>query len=87
MPSQSSRDLDTHIEVHHAPFADAGAELDQIPGGLVPPAAMILAKVGQDTSRLQTPAHPSPWARFAPFVKESAGRKKARAQPVMGTAT
>jgi transposase len=37
---------------------------------------VIIAEVGVDMTRFPTPAHLSPWARFAPGVRESAGRKK-----------
>jgi transposase len=69
-------DLDTKIEAHLAPFADAVARLDQIPGVGATAAAVIIAEVGLDMTRFPTPAHLSSWARFAPGVKESAGRKK-----------
>jgi len=69
-------DLDTQIEAHVAPFADAVARLDEIPGVGATAAAVIIAEVGVDMTRFPTPAHLSSWARFAPGVKESAGRKK-----------
>ena len=69
-------DLDTKIEAHLAPFAGAVARLDQIPGVGATAAAVIIAEVGLDMTRFPTPAHLSSWARFAPGVKESAGRKK-----------
>jgi len=69
-------DLDTKIEAHLAPFAGAVARLDQIPGVGPTAAAVIIAEVGLDMTRFPTPAHLSSWARFAPGVKESAGRKK-----------
>jgi transposase len=69
-------DLDTQIEAHLAPFTDAVARLDQIPGVGATTAAVIIAEVGLDMTRFPTPAHLSSWARFAPGVKESAGRKK-----------
>jgi len=69
-------DLDTKIEAHLAPFADAVARLDQIPGVGATTAAVIIAEVGVDMTRFPTPAHLSSWARFAPGVRESAGRKK-----------
>jgi transposase len=40
---------------------------------------VIIAEVGLDMTRFPTPAHLSSWARFAPGVKESAGRKKGTA--------
>jgi transposase len=69
-------DLDTKIEAPIAPFADAVARLDEIPGVGATAAAVIIAEVGVDMARFPTPAHLSSWARFAPGVKESAGRKK-----------
>jgi transposase len=69
-------DLDTQIEAHLAPFADVAARLDDIPGVGAIAAAVIIAEVGVDMTRFPTPAHLSSWARFAPGVKESAGRKK-----------
>jgi transposase len=69
-------DLDTKIEAQLAPFADAVARLDEIPGVGATAAAVIIAEVGTDMTRFPTPAHLSSWARFAPGVKESAGRKK-----------
>jgi transposase len=69
-------DLDTKIEARLAPFADTVARLDEIPGVGAVTAAVIIAEVGLDMTRFPTPAHLSSWARFAPGVKESAGRKK-----------
>jgi transposase len=69
-------DLDTKIEARLAPFADAVTRLDEIPGVGAITAAVIIAEVGDDMTRFPTPAHLSSWARFAPGVKESAGRKK-----------
>ena len=37
---------------------------------------MIVAEIGLDMSRFPTPNHLVSWARYAPGVKESAGRKK-----------
>ncbi len=68
--------LNTKIEAEIAPFADAVERLDQIPGVGVIAARVIIAEVGVDMSRFPTPAHLASWARFAPGVKESAGRKK-----------
>lgn len=52
------------------------ARLDEIPGVGATAAAVIIAEVGLDMTRFPTPAHLASWARFAPGVKESAGRKK-----------
>ena len=68
--------LDNKIEAEIAPFAEAVERLDQIPGVGVIAARVIIAEVGVDMSRFPSPAHLASWARFAPSVKESAGRKK-----------
>jgi len=74
--SSDIADLDVQIEAQIAPFADAVARLDEIPGIGPTAAAVIIAEVGTDMTRFPTPAHLASWAKFAPGVKESAGRKK-----------
>jgi transposase len=69
-------DLDVRIGAEIAPFADAVARLDQIPGIGPDTAYVILSEVGIDMTRFPTAAHLCSWARFAPGVKESAGRRK-----------
>jgi transposase len=69
-------DVETQIDAQIAPFAPAVARLDEIPGVGATAAAVVIAEVGVDMTRFPTPAHLSSWARFAPGVKESAGRKK-----------
>jgi transposase len=69
-------ELDAMIEEMIAPFARAVQRLDEIPGVGPTVAHVILAEVGMDMSRFPTAAHLASWARFAPGVKESAGRKK-----------
>jgi len=68
--------VEERIEEQIAPFADAVARLDEIPGVGVTAARVIIAEIGVDMTRFPTPAHLASWARFAPSVKESAGRKK-----------
>jgi len=68
--------LEHKIEEMVAPFALAVEKLDEIPGVGVTGAHVILAEIGVDMSRFPTAAHLASWARFAPGVKESAGRKK-----------
>lgn len=53
-------------------------QLDEISGVGLTGAHVILAEIGLDMSRFPTDAHLCSWARFAPGVKESAGRRKGR---------
>jgi transposase len=68
--------LQERAEEQLAPFAGAVAALDEIPGIGPIAASIIIAEIGLDMTRFPTPAHLSSWAKFAPGVKESAGRKK-----------
>jgi transposase len=67
------------IDAQVAPFAEAVARLDAIPGVGPVAAQTILAEIGTDMTRFPTPAHLTSWARFAPGVSESAGRPKGNA--------
>jgi len=69
-------DVEERTTTQIAPFADAVASLDQIPGIGVTAAQAIIAEIGLDMTRFPTPAHLCSWAKFAPGIKESAGRKK-----------
>jgi transposase len=68
--------LDSEIGEHLAPFADAVARLDEIPGVGPTAATVIVAEIGLDMSRFPTPAHLASWAKFAPGVNSSAGKTK-----------
>lgn len=68
--------LDTEIEALLAPFGDAVARLDEIPGIGPIAAAIILAEIGTDMTRFPTPGHLTSWAKFAPGIKSSAGKNK-----------
>jgi transposase len=70
--------VETRIKELIAPFVHAVEQLDEIPGVGVTAAHVILAEVGLDMSRFPTAAHLCSWARFAPGIKESAGKKKGR---------
>ena len=70
--------LDSRIEATIAPFADAVAKLDEIPGISRAAAHAILAETGPDMSRFPTAGHLVSWAKYAPGVRESAGKKKGR---------
>ena len=67
-------EVETQIEAQIAPFADAVARLDEIPGVGATAAAVIIAEVGVDMTHFPTPAHLSSWSRFSPGAKESARR-------------
>ncbi|MHA6780668.1 IS110 family RNA-guided transposase [Pseudonocardia saturnea] len=70
--------VETRIEDLITPFARAVDQLDEVPGVGVTAAHVIIAEIGVDMSRFPTAAHLCSWARFAPGVKESAGKKKGR---------
>jgi transposase len=72
-------DLDTRIEAEITPFAEVVARLDEIPGINLAAAHAILAEIGLDMTRFPTAGHLTSWARLAPGVKESAGKKKGKA--------
>jgi transposase len=77
-------DLDTRIEDHVAPFAPAVAALDDIPGISPVTAAAILAEIGTDMTRFPTAGHLTSWAGLTPVIKESAGRRRAKARTRRG---
>jgi transposase len=70
--------VETQIEELITPFAGAVERLDEIPGVGVTAAHVMLAEVGLDMTRFPTAAHLCSWARFAPGIRESAGKRKGR---------
>lgn len=69
--------VEARIEQLIAPFAaTVVARLDEIPGVGVTTAHAIIAEIGLDMTRFPTAAHLASWAKFAPGVKESAGKNK-----------
>ena len=72
-------ELDRKIEAEIAPFAPAADRLDEITGVGRTAAQVIIAELGTDMSRFPTPGHLASWARFAPGVKQSAGKRKGNA--------
>ncbi len=70
--------LDARIGEAISPFAGTVARLDEIPGISLTAAHVIIAETGLDMARFPTAGHLVSWARFAPGVKESAGKKKGK---------
>jgi transposase len=70
--------VETQIVELIAPFIEAVEKLDEITGVGVTTAHVIIAEIGLDMTRFPTAAHLCSWARFAPRVKESAGKNKGR---------
>jgi transposase len=78
---QTSADIaavEARIEELIIPFARAVNQLDEITGVGITAAHVIIAELGIDMARFPTPAHLCSWARFAPGIKESAGKNKGR---------
>jgi transposase len=76
---QTSADItavETKIEELIRPFVQAVGKLDEIAGVGLTAAHVMVAEIGVDMTRFPTAAHLCSWARFAPGVKESAGKKK-----------
>jgi transposase len=69
-------ELDAKIQELIAGFAGAVDRLDEIPGVGQTAAHLLLAELGVDMTRFPTAGHLVSWAKFAPGVKESAGRPK-----------
>jgi transposase len=79
---QASADIaavEAKTEEAIAPFAQAVDQLDEICGVGRAAAQVIIAEIGTDMGRFPTPGHLVSWARFAPGVKESAGKRKGKA--------
>jgi transposase len=68
--------VEDRIGDHLVPFAAAVDRLDEIPGIGPIAAAVIIAEIGVDMSHFPTAGHLVSWARFAPGVKESAGKNE-----------
>jgi transposase len=69
-------ELDTKLAELIAPLAGAVERLDEIPGIGQTAAHLLLAELGTDMSRFPTAGHLVSWAKFAPGVCESAGKRK-----------
>ena len=70
--------VDAQIETQLAPFAEAAAHLDEIPGIGPIAAAAIIAEIGS-ICRGSRPRGLCSWAKFAPGINSSAGKTKGSA--------
>jgi transposase len=70
--------LDARIEAEACPLAAAAGKLDEVPGINLTAAHAILAETGLDMTRFPTAGHLVSWAKYAPGVSESAGKKKGK---------
>ena len=68
--------LDTRIEAAMAPFAEAAALVQTMPGVAERATQAILAETGVDMDRFPTPQHFASWARLCPGTHESAGKRR-----------
>jgi transposase len=68
--------LEAKIGEQIVPFQQAAERLDEITGVGRTAAHVIIAEIGIDMGRFPTPAHLASWARYAPGVKQSAGKAK-----------
>lgn len=68
--------LDARIEEAMAPFADAAALAETMPGVATRAAQAILAETGMDMTAFPTAAHFASWARLCPGNHESAGKRQ-----------
>jgi len=71
-------ELDAKLQALIAPLAGAVERLDEIPGVGQLAAHLLIAEIGTDMTRFPTAGHLVSWAKFAPGVKESAGKRKGR---------
>src|SRR5215207_4463026 len=71
-------ELDHKLEELIVPFTAAADRLDEITGVGRTAACAIIAEVGVDMGCFPTPGHLASWARFAPGVKQSAGKTKGK---------
>ena len=68
--------LDARIEETMAPFAEAAALVQTMPGVARRAAQAILAETGVDMTAFPTAAHFASWARLCPGNHESAGKRR-----------
>jgi transposase len=71
-------ELSARIEVLCEPYAAQIAQLDAIPGFGIITAQDIIAETGVDMTVFPTAGHLCSWARLAPQVSQSAGKRKGK---------
>jgi transposase len=69
-------ELDAKLAELIGPLAGAVERLDEIPGVGQTAARLLLAEIGADMTRFPTAGHLVSWAKYAPGVSESAGKRK-----------
>jgi transposase len=70
--------LDARIAVLCEPYERQVAQLDEIPGFGVRTAQDLIAEIGVDMSVFPTAGHLCSWARLAPRVTESGGKRRGK---------
>ena len=70
--------LDERIAILCEPYERQVAQLDGIPGFGVRTAQDLIGEIGVDMTAFPTAGHLCSWARLAPRVRESAGRRKGK---------
>lgn len=70
--------LDERIAALCEPYERQVAQLDKIPGFGVTAAQDLIAEIGTDMTVFPTAGHLCSWARVAPRVKESGGKRKGK---------
>jgi transposase len=71
--------LEAAIDREIVPFVGAAQQLAEITGAGPTSAHALIAELGVDMSRFPTPGHLVSWARYAPGVRQSAGKHKGKA--------
>ena len=72
---QQLAELTTEIEAQLAPFAEAVALLETIPGVAEAAASAVVAEIGVDMTRFPSAKHLASWAGVCPGNKQSGGRR------------
>jgi transposase len=70
--------LDEKIAVLCEPYEQQAGQLDGIPGFGITAAQDLIAEIGTDMSIFPTAGHLCSWARLAPRIRESGGKRKGK---------